>query len=263
MALSSLFVTVGQRVKLRVSAAGRAPGAGAISYRRAAVPFYLRPSAPTAPDALICGDPARALAIAQRVLVKPRMSNHNRGLWGYYGETASGRPLTVQATGIGAPSAVAVLAESIHLGVGRMIRIGTCAALGGVAALGSAAVVTAAVAGDGVSRALGNGGDVLPDDELTARLAAAANAAGSTVRSADLVPVDDGPVPGAAAGLHDLQTAAVLGLGRRLGIQAAAAVVVRSLDGRPLEDDPLEAALLRLGDAAVTALANTKSEVEG
>lgn len=254
MALPSLFVTIGQRVKLRVSAAGGAPGAGAISYRRAAVPFYLRPSAPTAPDALICGDPARALAIAQRVLVKPRMSNHNRGLWGYHGETASGRPLTVQATGIGAPSAVAVLAESVQLGVRRLIRIGTCTALGGSPALGSAAVVTAAAAGDGASRALGTAGDVLPDEELTARLAAAAGAAGSTVHSADLVAVDGGPGPPGAPGLHDLQTAAVLGLGRRLGVPTAAAVVVRSLDGRPLEDDPLEAALLRLGDAAVTAL---------
>lgn len=227
------------------------------------MPFYLRPCAPTAPDALICGDPARALAIAQRVLEKPRMSNHNRGLWGYYGETSGGRPLTVQATGIGAPSAVAVLTESIHLGVGRMIRIGTCAAFGGSAALGSAAVVTAAAAADGASRALGAGGEVLPDDELTARLASAADATGSTVRSADLVPVGDGPGPGGAPGLHDLQTAAVLGLGRRLGVPTAAAVVVRSLDGRPLEDEPLEAALLRLGDAAVTALASTEPEVEG
>jgi hypothetical protein len=227
------------------------------------VPFYLRPSAPTAPDALICGDPARALAIAQHVLARPRMSNHNRGLWGYYGETASGRPLTVQATGIGAPSAVAVLAESIHLGVERVIRIGTCAALGGSAALGSATVVTVAAAGDGASEALGAAGDVLPDETLTARLAAAAGAPGSTVRSADLIPAGDGLGPSPAPGLHDLQTAAVLALGRRLGVASAAALVVRSLDGRPLEDEPLDAALLRLGDAAATALAQAEPAVEG
>ncbi|KAA0272770.1 MAG: hypothetical protein EDQ89_06930, partial [Acidobacteria bacterium] len=100
-------------------------------------------------------------------------------------------------------------------------------------------------------------GEVRPDDELTARLAAAADGSPATVRSADLVPADDGPGPGGAPGLHDLQTAAVLGLGRRLGVPTAAAVVVRSLDGRPLEDEPLEAALLRLGDAAVAALADT------
>lgn len=218
------------------------------------MPFYLRPSAPTAPDALVCGDPARALAIAQHVLAKPRMSNHNRGLWGYYGETASGRPLTVQATGIGAPSAVAVLAELVHLGVERVIRIGTCAALGGSPALGSAAVVTAARAGDGVSTALGAAVDVLPDAELTARLAASTDAPASTVRSADLIPARDGLGPDRAAGLHDLQTAALFGLGRRLGVPAAAVLVVRSLDGRPLEDEPLDAAVLRLADAAVAAL---------
>jgi uridine phosphorylase len=229
------------------------------------VPFYLRPSAPTAPDALICGDPARALAIAQHVLAKPRMSNHNRGLWGYHGETAAGRPLTVQATGIGAPSAVAVLAEAIGLGVERVIRIGTCAALGGSAALGSATVVTAARAGDGTSRALGAAGDVLPDEELTARLAAAAGVGESTVRSADLIPARDGLGPAGEdqVRLHDLQTAAVLGLGRRLGVPAAAALVVRSLDGSPLEDEPLDAALLRLAGAATAALDQAQPAVEG
>jgi hypothetical protein len=260
VALPSLFVAIAQRVKLRVPGAHRA---AVISYRRAAVPFYLRPSAPTASDALICGDPARALAIAQHVLTRPRMSNHNRGLWGYYGETARGRPLTVQATGIGAPSAAAVLAESAHLGVRRVIRIGTCAAIGGSPALGSAAVVTAAGAGDGVSRTLGAAGDVLPDEALTAGLAAAADATGATVRSADLIPARDGLGPPGAAGLHDLQTAAVLELGHRLGIATAAALVVRSVDGRPLEDEPLDVALLRLAAAAAAALANTEPTVEG
>jgi len=74
------------------------------------------------------------------------------------------------------------------------------------------------------------------------------------VASADLLP---GPRPAASRpspGLHDLQSAAVLTLGPRLGFGAAAALVVRSLDGRRLEDEPLDAALLRLADAAVAAL---------
>jgi nucleoside phosphorylase len=218
------------------------------------VPFYLRPSAPTAADALICGDPARALAIAQHILEKPRMSNHNRGLWGYHGETAGGRALTVQATGIGAPSAAAVLTEAVGLGVERVIRIGTCAALGEAPPLGSAAVITAAAAADGVSRSLGATGEIRPDGELTARLEATADAEPATIRSADLIPAHDGLGPAGTPGLHDLQTAAVLVLSRRLEVPAAAAVVVRSLDGRRLEDEPLDAALLRLADAAVAAL---------
>jgi len=220
------------------------------------VPIYLRPSAPTAPDALICGDPARALAIAQHVLVKPRMSNHHRGLWGYHGETPDGRPLTVQATGIGAPSAAAVLAEAIDLGVERVVRIGTCAALGGSPPLGTAVVVAAATPADGVSRTLGAAGPVRPDRVLGDRLAVAAGVAPIPVHSSDLIPARDGLGPTGEPGLHDLQTAAVLTLAREREVPAAAALVVRSLDGRPLEDEPLDAALLRLARVAVEALAS-------
>ena len=216
------------------------------------MPLHLRPSAPTAADALICGDPARALTIAQHVMVQPRMSNHNRGLWGYHGATPSGLELTVQATGIGAPSAVAVLAEAAELGIRRIVRIGTCAGVGPVPqSLGATVAVATATARDGASAALGSGPEAIPDGELTSALAALAGAPEASVSSADLLPgAGDRP----AAGLHDLQTAAVLTLARRLGLEAAAALVVRSLDGRRLEDDPLEAALLRLADAGVAAL---------
>ncbi|MEZ5156567.1 MAG: hypothetical protein R2718_10710 [Solirubrobacterales bacterium] len=223
------------------------------------MPFYLRPSAPTAADALICGDPARALTIAQHVMVQPRMSNHNRGLWGYYGEAPSGRPLTVQATGIGAPSAVAVLAESADLGVTRVVRVGTCAAVGRrLWKLGAGVVVSAAETADGASRALGADGEARADPGLTAALGSGGLPA-ATVSSSDLLPGEGAAAAGAAPGLHDLQTAAVLTLARRLGLTAAAALVVRSLDGRRLEDEPLDAALLRLADAAVTALEATAS----
>lgn len=180
------------------------------------------------------------------------MSNHNRGLWGYHGETPDGRPLTVQATGIGAPSAAAVLVEAVELGVARLIRIGTCTAAAGVE-LGSAAVVEAARGGDGVSRLLGAGPEARPDPGLTAALATSAGLPAATVTSADLIPGHGGLAAPPPAGLHDLQTAAVLTLASRLGVTAAAALVVRSAGGRRLEDEPLEAALLRLADAAVAA----------
>src|SRR5215217_1396891 len=78
---------------------------------------HLHPTAPIAPDAILPGDPGRALALAQDLLEGPRMSNHHRGLWGYYGETkAGGRPLTIQSTGIGGPSSAVVLAELAELG---------------------------------------------------------------------------------------------------------------------------------------------------
>ena len=223
------------------------------------MPFYLRPSAPTATDALVCGDPARALAIAQHVLVQPRMSNHNRGLWGYHGETPRGRELTVQATGIGAPSAVAVLAESIELGVRRLIRIGTCAGTGTAHAFGATVVASAATAADGTSRLLGAGAETRPDPVLTAALAEAGAIGTAPVRSSDLIPGRDGLGGNALPGLHDLQTAAVFALAAQRGVPAAAALVVRSRDGHRLEDEPLDAALLRLADAAVAVLAATST----
>lgn len=231
------------------------------------MPFYLRPSAPTAGDALICGDPARALAIAQHVMIQPRMSNHNRGLWGYHGETPEGLPLTVQATGIGGPSAVAVLSEAIELGIRRLIRVGTCASAAGGPGLGETRIVDLALADDGASRALGSADDAVlrPDPRLTAELVALSGRERTTVRSVDVIgPDETRPArDGEAGSLVDHQSAAVLSLCRRLEVEAAVGLVVRSFDGRPLHDDPLDSALLRLADDAVAALRNTRRRAEG
>ena len=70
-------------------------------------PNHLQPAAELAERVLLPGDPARALAVAQALLEPtPRMFNHARGLWGYTGIAADGEPLTVQATGMGGPSAI-------------------------------------------------------------------------------------------------------------------------------------------------------------
>ena len=49
------------------------------------MPARLRPTAPIAADAILVGDPGRALMLAQELLEQPKMSNHARGLWGYTG----------------------------------------------------------------------------------------------------------------------------------------------------------------------------------
>lgn len=135
------------------------------------VPAHLKPSGPTAPDALLPGDPGRAMRLAQTLIEAPLMSNHSRGLWGYHGRTAAGRDLTIQATGIGAPSAAIVLFELATLGVRRAIRVGSCRALDSRLGLGEMVVVEAAHAEDGVSHGLGESGAVAPDAELTSLLA--------------------------------------------------------------------------------------------
>ena len=79
-------------------------------------PIHIHATAPLADRVLLPGDPGRALALAQLLLSAPKMFNHNRGLWGYTGETiADGRPLTIQSTGMGGPSAAIVISELADL----------------------------------------------------------------------------------------------------------------------------------------------------
>ncbi len=85
------------------------------------------------------------------------MFNHHRGLWGYTGTAADGRPLSVQSTGMGGPSAAIVLHELIALGVRRAIRVGTCGALDPMLGLGELVLAREAIAADGTSAALGAG----------------------------------------------------------------------------------------------------------
>jgi uridine phosphorylase len=126
--------------------------------------IHLRPTAALAERVLLPGDPGRALALAQTLLVKPLMFNHHRGLWGYTGPArADGEPLTIQSTGIGGPSAAIVLTELIALGARRAIRVGTCGALAPGLSLGDLIVARDSISADGTSRALGAGERWLAD----------------------------------------------------------------------------------------------------
>ena len=107
--------------------------------------IHLHPTAELAERVLLPGDPGRALALAQSLLEQPRMFNHNRGLWGYTGDAADGQALTIQATGMGGPSAAIVLAELIALGARRAIRVGTCGALSPALALGELVIARESV----------------------------------------------------------------------------------------------------------------------
>jgi uridine phosphorylase len=228
----------------------------------APVSGHLRPTAQIARDVILPGDPGRALALAQELLDSPRMSNHSRGLWGYSGRTASGRPLTIQATGIGGPSLAVVVSELAEHGAQRMIRLGTCRGLDPAIEAGEALVVGAAMAAEGASRALGANGIVEPDGQLTAalRLSAGGFSREACVISTDLLYGDldaeatehpDGPRPSAA----DLGTATLFTLGRRPGLAVAAALVVTGAGDERLGDERLGEISLRLGGAAVAALA--------
>ncbi len=158
-----------------------------------AAAIHLHPTAPLAERVLLPGDPGRALALAQLLLAEPKMFNHNRGLWGYTGVAADGRLLTIQATGMGGPSAAIVLEELLALGARRAVRVGTCGALDPSLALGELVIAREAICADGASRALGAGERVAADAALTdALIGSAAAARVGAVVSVDLFYERDG-----------------------------------------------------------------------
>ena len=228
--------------------------------RSSAVPARLRPKGPLAAAAILVGDPGRSLLLAQELLEEPKMSNHARGLWGYSGRTASGGELTIQATGMGGPSAALVMADLAELGVRRAVRVGTCASF---ARLGELLLPTEAVAGGGSAASFGldPGAAVPPDPELLERLRRelGGDSRDTEVASLDTMPATAANIPSGVVAT-DMQTVAVLARGRELGIAAAAVLIVSEGDGGALPDGALESAAIRAGKAAARALSNPQVE---
>jgi uridine phosphorylase len=225
--------------------------------------IHLQPTAALAERVLIPGDPGRALALAQWLLEKPLMFNHNRGLWGYTGNAlADGEPLSIQSTGMGGPSAAIVLEELIMLGVKRAIRVGTCGALNGDLALGGLVVVKEAIAADGTSRALGAGDRVQADGALTAALAKIGETEACTVVSTDLF-YDPDPARNpnwseAGAVAVEMEAATLFAVGARAGVPVACALIVSDLLGggrrERIAEEQLSTAAETVGRVAVAAL---------
>jgi uridine phosphorylase len=223
-------------------------------------PLHLRPTAPLAERVLLPGDPGRALALAQALLVEPRMFNHHRGLWGYTGAAPDGEPLTIQATGMGGPSAAIVLSELIALGARRAVRVGTCGALALDLELGALIVASEAICGDGTSRALGAGELIAADPALTRALAERVPGAQvGTIVSVDLF-YEDGPRgAGREALAVEMEAAALFAVGRATEIAVACVLAVSdTFDAagvrERISDHELLAASERMGAAAIAAL---------
>ena len=96
---------------------------------------------------LLPGDPLRAQYIAETYFGDPVQRNRERGMLGYTG-TWEGKPISVQATGMGCPSAAIVMEELVQLGVKRFIRVGTCGGLQADMKLGDLIIALSAVAAD-------------------------------------------------------------------------------------------------------------------
>jgi DeoD family purine-nucleoside phosphorylase len=237
--------------------------------------IHLRPTAELAERVLLPGDPGRALALAQMLISEPRMFNHHRGLWGYTGPArADGEPLTIQATGMGGPSAAIVLHELICLGARRAIRVGTCGALSLELALGDLVIARDSICADGTSQALGGGERVAADTPLTEALlragAARAQTGSSprrmhagTVESVDLFYE---PTPGAGRAQDaadalavEMEAATLFAVGAAASVPVACVLAVSDTfdaDGvrARIDDRSLLAAAEAMGAVAVAAL---------
>lgn len=79
---------------------------------------------------LLPGDPLRAKFIAETYLEDAKQYNTVRGMLGFTG-TYKGKPVSVQGTGMGMPSAGIYIHELIHeYGCKKLVRIGSCGGIG-------------------------------------------------------------------------------------------------------------------------------------
>ena len=233
------------------------------------MPIHLHPTASLAERVLLPGDPGRALLLAQSLLETPVMFNHHRGLWGYTGAAPDGKPLTIQSTGMGGPSAAIVVSELAELGARRLIRVGTCGALDSSLALGDMVIVSAAIPQDGTSRALGAAGPMTPDPELldALRRAGSARSTGSAepihtgqVLSTDLFyDAPEGEDDGAAARslAVEMESATLFAVAARRDLRAASVLLVSDLLAQTrsrISDAALHAGERALGALALEAL---------
>ena len=94
------------------------------------MPIHIRAEATDYAQAvLVPGDPRRATYIAETFFDPgARLVNEERGALGYTG-TYKGKPISVQAVGMGCASAAIYYSELIQLGATRLVRVGTAGGL--------------------------------------------------------------------------------------------------------------------------------------
>ncbi len=96
---------------------------------------------------LLPGDPLRAKYIAETFMEDVVQRNSERGMLGYTG-TFNGKPVSVQSSGMGCPSAAIVIEELVQLGVKKLMRVGTCGGLQPDLSMGDLIVALSATPAD-------------------------------------------------------------------------------------------------------------------
>jgi 5'-methylthioadenosine phosphorylase/purine-nucleoside phosphorylase len=156
------------------------------------VPIHVRAEKGDYAEAcLVPGDPLRAKYIAENFLDGAEQKNWERGMLGYTG-TFQGKPVSVQATGMGCPSAAIVIEELVQLGVQRILRVGTCGGLQPDLELGDLIVAISAIPQDSTALHYLGGEAHVPtaDWELVHAAVHAAKELGKPVRVGPIVSSD-------------------------------------------------------------------------
>ena len=209
---------------------------------------------------LLPGDPLRAKYIAETYFDNPVQRNGERGMLGYSGEW-EGKPLSVQATGMGCPSAAIVMEELVQLGVKRFLRVGTCGGLQQDLKLGDLIVAVSAVPADGTARHYVGGEPHTPtaDWELVHEAVHAAKELDQPVRVGAIASSDTfyDPDPGrhkrwSARGVLgvEMEAAVLFTIGSLRGVKAGCLLTVSDIvigdEFTRISDDELRAAVDRM-----------------
>jgi DeoD family purine-nucleoside phosphorylase len=136
---------------------------------------------------LMPGDPRRAKYIAETFFDEPRLVTEERGMLGYTG-TFGGEPVSVQATGMGCPSAAIVTEELVQLGATSLLRVGTCGGYHPEMRLGDLVIATAATPADGTVSSITQGMPYAPAASFEV-VHAAYHAAAAAGRKTHLGPI--------------------------------------------------------------------------
>jgi DeoD family purine-nucleoside phosphorylase len=233
------------------------------------VPFHVRAEPGDYAEAcLLPGDPLRAKYIAETFMEDVRQTNSERGMLGYTG-AFRGRPVSVQATGMGCPSAAIVIEELHQLGVKRMLRVGTCGGLQPDLALGDLIVALSAVPFDGtVGHYLGGEPHVPTADwELVHSAVHAAKELGKPVRVGPIVSSDifydpDETRAGrwSSRGILavEMEAAILFTLGALRGVKAGCLLTVSDIvvgaEFERISDDALRAAVDQMTELALATV---------
>ncbi len=191
----------------------------------------------------------RAQYIAENFFEDARLVTKERGMLGYTG-TYKGEPVSVQATGMGCPSASIVTEELIQLGAKNLLRVGTCGGYHRDLQLGDLIVATAATPKDGTVSSLTQGVPYAPAahfDVVHAAHHAAENAGRRTfvgpIVSSDLFydPEDEPATLWSNLGILavEMEAAAIFTIAAMRGVRAGCLLTV---------SDTIGAEVVRIGD---------------